>query len=263
MIELDPGRLPRIGIDSVDEIDVERILSIADMGITIPTEANPSWPWYWRPVVLVQGTLAQVWSVISRRLLTGMYDTMKAQMKSQDVVGGGEFLRAIQAAENCTTCDTLILGDRSSVETLRRAASLALQSGDALGVWNRLQDANAAQTVKLEQSVREQLQSQQDHPVEESDVSVAMMEALKTDGSFREEIFSTLEQQVPEFTQAFLKERDYLMGESVRVQLERPDVKKVVAVVGLGHVPGIVQHLEAAFCNATLPLFAQSTQPIR
>jgi pheromone shutdown protein TraB len=42
-----------------------------------------------------------------------------------------------------------------------------------------------------------------------------------------------LEVQVPEFTQAFLKERDYIMAQAIRRELLGANVKQVVGVVGL------------------------------
>ena len=58
-----------------------------------------------------------------------------------------------------------------------------------------------------------------DDDIDQGDLTVAMMEALKQDNSFRNNLFRQLEQEVPEFTQAFLKERDYIMSESIRQQV--------------------------------------------
>jgi pheromone shutdown protein TraB len=52
-----------------------------------------------------------------------------------------------------------------------------------------------------------------------------------------------LEVQVPEFTQAFLKERDYIMAQAIRRELLDANVKQVVGVVGLAHVPGMIDML--------------------
>ena len=83
-----------------------------------------------------------------------------------------------------------------------------------------------------------------------------MMERLKEDSEFRNRLFRKLEKEVPEFTQAFLKERDYIMAETIRRELVDSThvVEKVVAVVGLAHVPGMEATLLAMFNNMTLPL---------
>jgi pheromone shutdown protein TraB len=186
--------------------------------------------------------------------------------------GGGEFLVAIRAAENCTACHTLILGDRSSVTTIRRAAGLAMKSGDPLGVLNRLQMANAVEMEQLEERVRKDLlakkrtimektsEASTDETIDKSELQIAMMETLKSDSNFREGLFRKLEQEVPEFTQAFLKERDYIMSETIRRALTMDDdasnntVQRVVGVVGLAHVAGMQATLEAMFSNQTVPL---------
>ena len=96
--------------------------------------------------------------------------------------------------------------------------------------------------------------------VEPADIKVAMMEALKEDIQFRDRLFQKLEAEVPEFTMAFLKERDYIMSESIRREVmegER-DVRHVVGVVGLGHVPGMEANLEAMFLNKEIPLLTSS-----
>ena len=74
---------------------------------------------------------------------------MGKHVKNNTEGSGGEFLVAIRAAEECSNCQRLVLGDRSSLTTIRRAATLALQSGDPLGVINRLQKANGEEMKEL------------------------------------------------------------------------------------------------------------------
>jgi pheromone shutdown protein TraB len=61
-------------------------------------------------------------------------------------------------------------------------------------------------------------------------------------------LFAKLEQEVPEFTQAFVKERDYIMSRAIGRELQLDaTVERVVAVVGLAHVPGIQSNLQCMF----------------
>jgi pheromone shutdown protein TraB len=179
--------------------------------------------------------------------------------------GGGEFLIAIRQAEQLDSVHTLVLGDRSSITTIKRAATLAFQSGDPLGVLARLQQVNAVEMRSLEATVRQELEAARARTsgvaVEESQINVAMMERLKEDTEFRNRLFRKLEQEVPQFTQAFLKERDYIMAEAIRRELvdSVQVVEKVVAVVGLAHVPGMEATLRAMFSNSTLPLVASNS----
>jgi len=252
MVELDPSRLHRIGIESIDDIQIPRVTTSED--IQLPILENKQESWFMQPLLVAKDILVGAWTRMTRALLTQMYNDMGEKMNAKEG-GGGEFLRAIRTAENCTACDTLVLGDRSSITTIQRAANLALESGDPLGVLKRLQQANVQEMDKLEVVVREELRDQAGGAEpEESTVTVAMMERLKQDTNFRNRIFSQLERDVPEFTQAFLKERDYLMGESIRRELERPGIKTVVGVVGLAHVRGMAKHLEAVFSKETVPL---------
>ena len=251
MVEMDKSRLERIGIDSISDINVNRVTTSDDIELPmLPPTNRPNW---------LSGIFIQIFTQIVRALLTNMYDSMGDQMNAK---GGGEFLRAIQSAENCTVCDTVILGDRNSLVTIQRAAELALESGDFIGVANRLQNVNNAEMNKLEKKVREELlQGKDDNSLmlDESEVTTALMEKLKEDKKFRSRLFSELERQVPEFTQAFLKERDYLMSESVLRELDRSEVVGVVGVVGLAHVPGMEKHFRSVFAGNPAPLIENLT----
>ena len=253
MVEMDKSRLERIGIDSINNINVNRVTTSDDIELPIVQTNN-------RPQGLVgiaQGVFIQIFTKIARALLTNMYDNMGEQMNAK---GGGEFLRAIQSAENCTVCDTVILGDRNSMVTIQRAAELALESGDFMGVANRLQNVNAEEMQKMEIKVRKELLQEKDNDdsddLDETVVTKAVMEKLKEDKEFRTRLFSKLEENVPEFTQAFLKERDYLMCESIICELERSPEgnKNVVGVVGLAHVLGMEKHFRSVFDGKPAPL---------
>lgn len=251
MVEMDKSRLERIGIDSINDINVDRVTTSDDIKLPMLPPIN-------RPNGLgriFQRIFIQIFTQIARALLTNMYNELGDQMNAK---GGGEFLRAIQSAENCTVCDTVILGDRNSLVTIQRAAELALDSGDFMGVANRLQDVNKVEMENLERKVRKELLQEKDDNsflLEESEVTAALMEKLKEDKQFRSRLFSKLERHVPEFTQAFLKERDYLMSESVLRELGRSEkIKNIIGVVGLAHVPGMEKHFLSVFAGKPAPL---------
>eukprot|EP00536_Pseudo-nitzschia_multiseries_P014167 jgi/Psemu1/291294/fgenesh1_pg.665_\ len=254
MIEIDPSRLERLGFNSPDEIKVDRVTDSEDIEVPAAPLQTMS-----GVVGMAQKALVGGFALVARLLLTQMYKSMENEM---DQKAGGEFVRAVRSAENCTVCDTIILGDRNSVRTIQRVAEIAIESGDFFGVLNRLQAVNKEEIDKLEPMVREKLLRQKgkegcdDFELDEVELTTAMMETLKEDKQFRTRLFSKLEQDVPEFTQAFLKERDYLMSESIRRELDlRPEeVKNVVGVVGLAHVPGMEDHFRAVFDGRPAPL---------
>ncbi|KAL3928183.1 MAG: hypothetical protein SGBAC_012758, partial [Bacillariaceae sp.] len=233
MVELDPSRLSRIGIDNIDDIQLD-VVSSED--IQLPDQQSQ--PWYW----LVLNLFAQ----IARKMLTGMYKGMSKDMNNKDG-GGGEFLAAIRSAEACPNCNKLVLGDRDSVATIRRTFQLAVESGNPFGVLSKLSEANEQEMEELKRKVEEELGAD-GKEIDSGEFQVAMMERLKTDTDLRNRLFAKLEQEVPEFTQAFLKERDYIMGQAIGRELAQDQsVKQLVAVVGLAHVPGIQAHLDGMF----------------
>lgn len=254
MIEIDPSRLERLGFDSADDIRVDKVTNSEDIELPMAPQKKPD-----GLAGMAQKAFVSVFSQIARAFLTQMYKSLENDM---DQKAGGEFLRAVQSAENCTVCDTVILGDRNSVTTIQRVAELAIESGDFIGVLNRLQGVNQEEMEKMEPKVRKELlqrkgqEGNDDFELDEAELTTAMMETLKEDKQFRTRLFSKLEQDVPEFTQAFLKERDYLMSESIRRELDlRPEeVKTVVGVVGLAHVPGMEKHFQTIFADQPAPM---------
>mmetsp|Transcript_7974 Transcript_7974/g.17298 ORF Transcript_7974/g.17298 Transcript_7974/m.17298 type:complete len:412 (+) Transcript_7974:70-1305(+) len=262
MVELDPSRLPRIGIENIGDISVKNVVSADDIELPNNKSTNNNNNKSNNPLQkLLQKTVIEAFTRIARALLTNMYNDMSKSM-DQGISGGGEFQAAISAAEACPNCNTLVLGDRSSLETIRRAATLAIEGGDVFGVLDRLQKANEEEMTKLSEKVQQKLEEEKksngiDGPVEDGEVQVAMIEALKEDSGFRDRLFEKLERDVPEFTTTFLKERDYIMSESIRRELVQEGNDVVVGVVGLGHVPGMEKNLNAMFGNEKVPLLVE------
>ena len=256
MIEIDPSRLERIGFNDESQIKVEVITNSEDIKVPMSPQQKKSSNGL---AGIAQKAFVGVFSQIARAFLTQMYKSLENNL---DQKAGGEFLTAIQSAENCTACNTLILGDRNSITTMQRVAELAIESGDFLGVLSKFNTVNNDQMDKLQPVVRKELLKQKgqedndNYELDEAELTTAMMEKLKSDDTFREQLFENLEQSVPEFTQAFLKERDYLMSESIRRELElRPnEIKTAVGVVGLGHIPGMEKHFRAIFAGEPAPL---------
>ena len=258
MVELDPTRLERIGISSIDSIKNDNNKNTIDRVLTAPEEilltaATPQQGLSW----ILQQLFLKGFSVIARKLLTSMYDDMKERQNSikdgdtdpiadNEIIPGGEFLTAIQEAQICTACHTLVLGDRSSITTIQRAAELAWNSGDAFGVLKRLAEENGKAMEELKERVKVQLGCDENNSTKDDEIrfEMAVIEALKEDSTVREKLFQKLEQNVPEFTQAFLKERDIIMSESIRKEIDQPDVERIVGVVGLAHVKGIQRNLQ-------------------
>ena len=207
MVELDPSRLSRIGISSLESIQVNRVVASGD-DIQLPTQMTnhqsdgASWFGWWKPFWMVQEIITDVISRMARALLTDMYRDMGSKMNDKEstsssttdrtVKGGGEFLVAIRQAEQLDSVHTLVLGDRSSLTTIKRAATLAFQSGNPLGVLTRLQEANAVEMQELERKVRRELTNgatdaadavdaagTTTSAVDQSQVNIAMMERLK------------------------------------------------------------------------------------
>lgn len=231
MVELDKKRLSRIGIKSIDDISLEVVTS---EDIMLPNQ--PKDPWYW---LLLNG-----FAQIARKMLTGMYNDMSNEMKN-DKGGGGEFKVAIRAAEECGSCRKLVLGDRDSVATIQRAAQLAMESGNPFNVFQKLSEANDQEMQQLEETLRKELGIDD---INSGEFKVALIERLKSDTKLRQRLFARLEEEVPEFTQAFISERDYIMSRSIGRELQQDaTVQRVVAVVGLAHVPGIQSNLQDMF----------------
>eukprot|EP00545_Synedropsis_sp_CCMP1620_P011811 CAMPEP_0119015542 /NCGR_PEP_ID=MMETSP1176-20130426/11212_1 /TAXON_ID=265551 /ORGANISM="Synedropsis recta cf, Strain CCMP1620" /LENGTH=352 /DNA_ID=CAMNT_0006968847 /DNA_START=53 /DNA_END=1107 /DNA_ORIENTATION=+ len=244
MIELDRTRLERIGLTVQDlspnfstSEDIKPPLRQDD----IDAIENPP---FWRGFT---DFCLDNFAEFARGSITNMYNDIGETMGENGMSGGGEFLAAINAAKSNDESNNdvgpatkIILGDRSSVVTLKRAAELAVRSGNPLGVLGRLSSVNQEELDKMRDGILKDLE---EDDIDMKEFNVAMIETMKSDSDFRNRLFSRLEKEVPEFTRSFIIERDYIMAEVIR---RETDAKHVVAVVGLAHVPGMSENLRAS-----------------
>lgn len=236
MVELDTTRLDRVGFN---DLDLGIPFSTAD-GIVYPLDeddlsASKQKQW-WSPF---QVLLLNIISKVGRMLLTDMYNELEKEM---DLKGGGEFVAAINAAKKIPECKKVVLGDRDSVTTLRRAAELVLRSGDPMGILYRLLKVNEEEMSALEKEVMNDVSDKDT----EDDITVMLIEKLKSSTEMRTRYFSRLQEEVPELERAFVEERDFIMAEALRREVIEGS-RNICAVVGLAHVPGIAQNLRRLF----------------
>ncbi|KAL1435699.1 hypothetical protein MTO96_010485 [Rhipicephalus appendiculatus] len=150
--------------------------------------------------------------------------SMSAHLTRQlGMAPGGEFRRAVQEAEKVRGC-LIHLGDRPLQITLQRALA-------ALSVWQKLRLAWHMITAK--------------EPISKEEVERCKKQDLL------EEMLAEMTGEFPALSKVFVKERDIFLAYSLRlaaspmpcmsnVSGEQPIV--VVGVVGIGHVPGIVEN---------------------
>lgn len=234
MIELDESRLERINKTKEDlgfsVLTADDIVPPLEADDVRAMENVPFWRGF---TELCLDKVAD----LARASLTSMYNDMGDSMNG--LTGGGEFIAAIEAAQQNDLSSTgqetkIVLGDRSSVVTIKRAIELAIRSGNPLEVLGRLASANQEEMDAMQEKI------EKENPDKDfGELNVVMVEVLKNDSGFRTRIFDRLEKDVPEFTRAFVTERDYVMAEAIR----RESSGDVVAVVGLAHVPGIARNL--------------------
>jgi len=266
MVELDPQRLERVGVvGGTAGLPIEycTVEDIHPAPLQDDIEASISQAWH----TPFQNLFLDVFTTVARSMLTGMYNNMG---ESMELKGGGEFLAAIQAAQDQNDnyeqqnkqmeddsgtqqsqqrrrkCTRIVLGDRDSLQTIRRAGELALRSGDPMGVLSRLASVSEAEMGKLEDKVRAQQLGK-----DEAEIKVAIVEAMKSDPQMRHKLFSRLEEEVPEFARAFIIERDYIMAEAVRREAATNSAQHIVAVVGAAHLPGMSTNLQRSWATAT------------
>jgi pheromone shutdown protein TraB len=176
---------------------------------------------------------AKDFTAIARGLVSGINDEMSKAIENDR---GGEFKAAIEAAK-ANGASRLVLGDQAFIKTIQRVAELVIKSGDPWGVFNRLNKINKEEMHPFRDKVKLNLRkTKAEH--DNKDLRKAVGEALKTDAVFRERLFKRLENEVPEVMQALLKDRDYIMAESIWREIEK-GAQHVVGIVGLAHVPGI------------------------
>lgn len=239
MVELDKSRIERIGFTSLEEIGLP-VVTADDIVLPYQKETKET-TWWKVPQAVALDLFLDAFKNVARKLLTGMYDDMSEKIQNEDGPGG-EFLTAIRAGKQ-HGASRIVLGDRESTETIRRAAQLAIESGNPFKVIERLNQVNGEQMKLLEERVKLEIVEAGGDIDDESSVTVAMMEAMKTDNAFRNRLFEKLEKEVPELTEAFLKERDMLMAEALRRETTK-GARHIVGVVGLAHVLGILENLK-------------------
>ncbi|XP_037281934.2 traB domain-containing protein [Rhipicephalus microplus] len=150
--------------------------------------------------------------------------SMSAHLTRQlGMAPGGEFRRAVQEAEKVKGC-LIHLGDRPLQITLQRALA-------ALSIWQKLRLAWHMITAK--------------EPISKEEVERCKKQDLL------EEMLAEMTGEFPALSKVFVKERDIFLAYSLRLAAspmrcmnnpsgEQPVV--VVGVVGIGHVPGIVEN---------------------
>ncbi|XP_065300037.1 traB domain-containing protein isoform X1 [Dermacentor albipictus] len=150
--------------------------------------------------------------------------SMSAHLTRQlGMAPGGEFRRAVQEAEKVKGC-LIHLGDRPLQITLQRALA-------ALSVWQKLRLAWHMITAK--------------DPISKEEVERCKKQDLL------EEMLAEMTGEFPALSKVFVRERDIFLAYSLRLAAspmpcmnnpsgEQPTV--VVGVVGIGHVPGIVEN---------------------
>ncbi|XP_077486928.1 traB domain-containing protein isoform X2 [Amblyomma americanum] len=150
--------------------------------------------------------------------------SMSAHLTRQlGMAPGGEFRRAVQEAEKVKGC-LIHLGDRPLQITLQRALA-------ALSVWQKLRLAWHMITAK--------------DPISKEEVERCKKQDLL------EEMLAEMTGEFPALSKVFVRERDIYLAYSLRLAANpmpcmgdpsgmQPTV--VVGVVGIGHVPGIVEN---------------------
>ncbi|XP_071454411.1 traB domain-containing protein isoform X3 [Hetaerina americana] len=150
--------------------------------------------------------------------------------KELGMAPGGEFRRAFSEAKNVPGC-VVHLGDRPIKLTLQRALA-------SLSWW---------QTLKLTW-----------HIMSKESISKEEVERCKQ-RDLLEEMLAELTGEFPAFSRVFVAERDLYLANSLHMAalpIHSPSSPKgyipakVVGVVGIGHVPGIVQHWGKVDVNA-------------
>ncbi|XP_053377349.1 traB domain-containing protein-like isoform X3 [Mercenaria mercenaria] len=155
-----------------------------------------------------------------------LFLSMSAHLTKQlGMAPGGEFRRAFRDAKKIAGC-RLQLGDRPIQVTLRRALS-------SLSVWQKIRLAWYLLTSN--------------DPISKEDVEKCKQKDLL------EEMLKEMTGEFPGLSEVFVKERDSFLAHSLKhaaQPLPHPVVpgahlpSVVVGVVGMGHVPGIMENWE-------------------
>jgi pheromone shutdown-related protein TraB len=142
--------------------------------------------------------------------------------KKMDVTPGAEMQKAIELAE--TTGAQLCLADRDIRTTLSRA-------WHALGVWSK---AKLVFQLLVSMGQAEDITAEEIERLKQRDVLEALL--------------SEVGRSMPMLKTILIDERDRFLAAKIR---QAPG-KKIVAVVGAGHVPGILQHWSESIDLAAL-----------
>jgi pheromone shutdown-related protein TraB len=142
--------------------------------------------------------------------------------KKMDIQPGQEMIQAITSAEAVGA--QIVTADRDIRTTLSRAWRI-------MGFWNK---------IKL---LFQMILSMG----EVDEISEADIEKMKERDAL-EAILSEVGESMPAIRHALIDERDLYLAEKIR----KAPGKKIVAVVGAGHVPGIMRHWEAPIDLAAL-----------
>ncbi|XP_023231893.1 traB domain-containing protein-like isoform X1 [Centruroides sculpturatus] len=156
--------------------------------------------------------------------------SMSAHLTKQlGMAPGGEFRRAFSEAKKVPGC-LVQLGDRPIQITLQRALS-------SLSWWQKLRLAWYMLTCK--------------EPISKEEVEKCKKKDLL------EEMLAEMTGEFPALSRVFVKERDIYLAYSLKLAaspLNSSSASTVVGVVGIGHVPGIVENWDKVTESDILPI---------
>lgn len=209
VIELDPERLPRLGLT---------LAGLGPQAVVPPAPGKRLESAYesWDP----RGWAAAAAAPLIRGLVTRMYDSLT----SRGMRAGGEFAAAIKAAQGCGA--RIVLADVESVSTIE----------DFL---NRIGRSNPLDFMyRYSKVVSEEMGDLADG----QELTQELVERLKVEVISKGRFVQRLRDEVPEFYEVFLRARDVRLAGALRAEAEL-GARKLVAVVGLAHVDGIQREL--------------------
>lgn len=209
VVELDPQRLPRIGL-TLDDLGG---LAVVPPQPAPPVDSNFE---SWDP----RGFLVSAFAQVSRGLLTQMYN----QLTAQGMRAGGEFAAAIEEAQRLQA--RIVLADIDSIQTLEEFLTRVVQGNPFEFVWRY----TTVMTDVLEDLVGTQ------------DLTPELIDDLKVKISNDPRIFARLERDIPELYDSFIRLRDKHIAQAIQAEIES-GARKVIVVVGLGHVKGVESNL--------------------
>jgi len=205
IVEMDPQRLPRIGL-TLEDLGEKAVVPPA-----LPSEDRASDRAWWDPLTLIVAPLL-------RTVIAGLYTMLEVK----GMEPGGEFATAIRVGLDCDA--RIVLGDVDSLTTLKSF----LREVSKSGVDNFVRRFTTflfeeVPLVAIDELTQEKVDS---------------MKALFTDGR----TLRRLREDVPEFFHSFIGVRDARLAAAVQAEVYR-GAKSLVAVVGMAHVEGIEREL--------------------